>query len=226
MSVPTVPTVRRILDATAAHYDLSRMALVSQRRDAAVIRPRQIAMWLARQLTPKSLPEIGRHIGGRDHSNVVHGVGVIDRLVVSSEEIRASVAAITETLAHPIRPTEERERDPLVVAIELVSGLRHPTDVAVEEVAGMARVLIGYGRQLGAVTIDDEAAPDPERLPIETVVDRLPPALEALFAAVDRVIATHTEVETARFSPRERSASEALSKSLRSLVEARSNTEA
>ena len=224
--ITPAPTVRRILDATAAHYNLSRMALVSQRRDAAVIRPRQIAMWLARQLTPKSLPEIGRHIGGRDHSTVAHGVGVIDRLILSSEEIRASVAAITDTLAHPTRSTEERERDPLVVAIELVSGLRHPTDVAVEEIAGMARVLIGYGRQVGAVTIDDETAPDPERLPIETVVIRMPTKLEALFAAVDRTIAAHAEVEGARFSPRERSASEAFSKALRSLAEARSNTEA
>ena len=220
------PTVRRILDATGAHFGLRVDDLVSQRRDRSVIRPRQIAMWLAKRLTPKATPEIGRHIGGRDHATVLHGIGVIDRLITTDEETRAAVAAITETLCHPAGISDERERDPLVVAIELVSGLRHPTDVAVEEIAGMARVLIGYGRQVGAVTIDDETAPDPERLPIETVVVRMPTALEALFAAVDRVVDAHAEVEGARFSPRERSASEAFSKAIRGLAEARSNTEA
>lgn len=224
MIEPT-PTVRRILDATAAHFALSRRDLVSQRRDRAVIRPRQIAMWLARQLTPKSLPEIGRHIGGRDHTTVAHGVGVIDQLIETSEEIRAAVAAVDEALRHPIRTVDERERDPLVVAIEILTGTRHATDVAVEEIAGMSGALVGYGRAVGAVVLDGEPAPDPERLPIETVVFRLPPAVEALCAAVDRVIAARAEVEDARFSAGERAASEAFSRALRSLAEARSNME-
>lgn len=223
MTTPA-PTVRRILDVTAAHFAVSRADLVSQRRDARVIRPRQIAMWLAKGMTPKSLPEIGRHIGGRDHTTVLHGIGVIDRLIETSDEIRAAVAEILEALRHPETVSDERERDPLVVAIEIATGARHPTDVAVEEIRGLARVAVGYGRRVGAVTIDDEAAPDPERLPIEVRVAG--PSVDRLLPAIDQVLATSTAYEDARYSSRERGAYEAFLNAIRSLAEARSNTEA
>lgn len=219
------PTVRRILDATACHFALSRRDLVSQRRDRQVIRPRQIAMWLARRLTPKSLPEIGRHIGGRDHSTVAHGIAVVDRLMATSPTIRDAVAAVSEELRHPMRTVDERERDPLVVAIELVTGARHPTDVSVDEIGGMAGALVGYGRTIGAVVVDGETSPDPERLPIEVEVRVAPPGVERLLAAVDRLLAARAAHEDARYSTRERSAGEALLNAFRSLEEARSNME-
>ena len=55
--------------------------LLSSRRTANVVRPRQIAMYLAKMLTPRSLPEIGRRFGGRDHTTVLHAVRKIEALV-------------------------------------------------------------------------------------------------------------------------------------------------
>ena len=52
----------------------------SARRARAVARPRQVAMWLCKQLTPRSLPEIGRKFGGRDHTTVMHAVRKIEEL--------------------------------------------------------------------------------------------------------------------------------------------------
>jgi chromosomal replication initiator protein len=54
--------------------------MVSARRAREVARPRQIAMYLAKQLTPRSLPEIGRRFGGRDHTTVIHAVRQIEKL--------------------------------------------------------------------------------------------------------------------------------------------------
>jgi len=54
--------------------------MVSARRARAVARPRQVAMYLAKQLTPRSLPEIGRKFGGRDHTTVMHAIRRIEEL--------------------------------------------------------------------------------------------------------------------------------------------------
>ena len=79
---------RRIV---ARHYNVSRADLLSSRRTANVVRPRQIAMYLAKTLTLRSLPEIGRRFGGRDHTTVLHAVRKIEGLVgndtVLAEEI-------------------------------------------------------------------------------------------------------------------------------------------
>jgi chromosomal replication initiator protein len=58
--------------------------MTSARRSRAVARPRQVAMYLAKQMTPRSLPEIGKKFGGRDHTTVMHAVRQIERL--SSED--------------------------------------------------------------------------------------------------------------------------------------------
>ena len=77
------------LDAT--HYNVSRADILSSRRTASVVRPRMVAMFLSKVLTPRSLPEIGRRFGGRDHTTVLHAVRKIAGLVASdpalSEEI-------------------------------------------------------------------------------------------------------------------------------------------
>jgi chromosomal replication initiator protein len=60
---------------------VSRADLLSSRRTANVVRPRQVAMYLAKTLTLRSLPEIGRRFGGRDHTTVLHAVRKIEGLV-------------------------------------------------------------------------------------------------------------------------------------------------
>lgn len=65
----------------ANHYNVSRADILSSRRTATVVRPRQIAMYLSKMLTLRSLPEIGRRFGGRDHTTVLHAVRKIDGLL-------------------------------------------------------------------------------------------------------------------------------------------------
>ena len=65
----------------ARHYNVSKADLLSSRRTRTIVRPRQIAMYLAKVLTPRSLPEIGRRFGGRDHTTVLHAVRKIEGLI-------------------------------------------------------------------------------------------------------------------------------------------------
>ena len=64
----------------ANHYSVTRADILSSRRTAVVVKPRQIAMYLAKTLTLRSLPEIGRRFGGRDHTTVLHAVRKIEGL--------------------------------------------------------------------------------------------------------------------------------------------------
>jgi chromosomal replication initiator protein len=73
--------IEDIQRVVARQYNVSRADLLSSRRTANVVRPRQIAMYLAKTLTLRSLPEIGRRFGGRDHTTVLHAVRKIENLV-------------------------------------------------------------------------------------------------------------------------------------------------
>ncbi|MBX3483677.1 chromosomal replication initiator protein DnaA [Phenylobacterium sp.] len=73
-------TVDTIQKTVAEHYALKQADLISERRARAVARPRQVAMWLAKQITTRSLPDIGRRFGGRDHTTVLHAVRRIEQL--------------------------------------------------------------------------------------------------------------------------------------------------
>lgn len=73
--------IEEIQRAVARQYNVSRSDLLSSRRTANVVRPRQVAMYLAKTLTLRSLPEIGRRFGGRDHTTVLHAVRKIEGLI-------------------------------------------------------------------------------------------------------------------------------------------------
>ncbi|MCI0735376.1 MAG: chromosomal replication initiator protein DnaA [Beijerinckiaceae bacterium] len=75
--------IEDIQKLVAIHFNVSRADILSSRRTASVVRPRQIAMYLAKVLTPRSLPEIGRRFGGRDHTTVLHAVRKISGLVTT-----------------------------------------------------------------------------------------------------------------------------------------------
>ena len=72
--------IEDIQKLVATHFNVSRADILSSRRTANVVRPRQIAMYLSKALTLRSLPEIGRRFGGRDHTTVLHAVRKIDAL--------------------------------------------------------------------------------------------------------------------------------------------------
>jgi chromosomal replication initiator protein len=73
-----IEDIQRIV---SRHYNVSRQELVSNRRTRVIVKPRQIAMYLAKTLTPRSFPEIGRRFGGRDHTTVLHAVRKIEDLI-------------------------------------------------------------------------------------------------------------------------------------------------
>jgi chromosomal replication initiator protein len=73
-------TIEEIQKRVAEHYGIRLADMQSARRARAVARPRQVAMYLAKQLTPRSLPEIGRKFGGRDHTTVIYAIRKIEEL--------------------------------------------------------------------------------------------------------------------------------------------------
>ena len=91
MHEPKRVKIEDIQKLVATHFNVSRADILSSRRTANVVRPRQIAMYLSKALTLRSLPEIGRRFGGRDHTTVLHAVRKIDGLAAKdatlSEEI-------------------------------------------------------------------------------------------------------------------------------------------
>ena len=80
-SEPKRVRIEDIQKVVGRHYAVSRNDLLSNRRTQVIVRPRQIAMYLSKTLTPRSLPEIGRRFGGRDHTTVLHAVRKIERLL-------------------------------------------------------------------------------------------------------------------------------------------------
>ena len=91
-------TVDEIQKVTADHFGLKQADLLSPRRTRQVARPRQVGMYLAKQLTTRSYPDIGRRFGGRDHTTVLHGVRRIEELIGQDEQIARDVEALIRKL--------------------------------------------------------------------------------------------------------------------------------
>ncbi|WP_344708068.1 chromosomal replication initiator protein DnaA [Sphingomonas swuensis] len=91
-------SIDEIQTRVAEHYCIRKAEMVSARRAREVARPRQVAMYLSKQLTPKSLPDIGRRFGGRDHTTVIHAVKQIEKLRASDPDIDAAIRMLTRQL--------------------------------------------------------------------------------------------------------------------------------
>jgi chromosomal replication initiator protein len=90
--------IEDIQRVVARQYNVSRADLLSSRRTANVVRPRQVAMYLAKTLTLRSLPEIGRRFGGRDHTTVLHAVRKIEALVTRDTALSEEVESLKRQL--------------------------------------------------------------------------------------------------------------------------------
>jgi chromosomal replication initiator protein len=90
--------IEDIQRVVARQYNVSRSDLLSSRRTANVVRPRQVAMYLAKTLTLRSLPEIGRRFGGRDHTTVLHAVRKIEALVAKDTTLSEEVESLKRQL--------------------------------------------------------------------------------------------------------------------------------
>lgn len=87
-----------ILDGVSKHYGIRLQELLGRKRTRSISRPRQIAMYLARKLTPLSLEEIGMHFGGRDHSTVLHAERTVENERGSDRELARALAQLTTRL--------------------------------------------------------------------------------------------------------------------------------
>jgi chromosomal replication initiator protein len=90
--------IEDIQKLVASHYGVSRADILSSRRTAVVVKPRQVAMFLAKTLTMRSLPEIGRRFGGRDHTTVLHAVRKIDALSQNDGTLRDELELLKRML--------------------------------------------------------------------------------------------------------------------------------
>jgi len=90
--------IEDILKMVSRHFKVPRNDLLSARRSRDVVRPRQIAMYLAKSLTARSLPEIGRRFGGRDHTTVLHSVRKVEQLMKDDGELQQEVELLKKML--------------------------------------------------------------------------------------------------------------------------------
>lgn len=92
--------IEDILRVISRHFGVSKGDLLSQRRHRSVVWPRQIGMYLAKQLTQRSLPEIGRRFGNRDHTTVLHAIRKIEGVIADDVSLRDELEDIKKQLAH------------------------------------------------------------------------------------------------------------------------------
>jgi len=91
-------SIDEIQTKVSEHYRIRKAEMTSARRAREVARPRQVAMYLSKQLTPRSLPEIGRRFGGRDHTTVIHAVRRIEQLRSEDQELDNDIRLLTRQL--------------------------------------------------------------------------------------------------------------------------------
>ena len=93
-----VITVDKIQNVVSNYFNIALTDMLSQRRSRPLARPRQIAMYLAKKMTSRSLPEIGRRFANRDHTTVIHAVKTINRLAEQDEEMKKNIIQIKNLL--------------------------------------------------------------------------------------------------------------------------------
>ena len=91
-------TVEEIQRKVSEHYNIRLSDMIGPKRVRTYARPRQVAMYLAKQLTSRSLPEIGRRFGGRDHTTVMHGVKRIEELRNKDSQIADDLELLRRSL--------------------------------------------------------------------------------------------------------------------------------
>jgi len=96
--LPPMPSARDIQNAVCAFYGVSLRDMLSPRRDAAIVRPRQVAVYLCKQLTMLSMPKIGKLFGNRDHTTILASNRKIAGLVTRDADLAAAVATLTEQI--------------------------------------------------------------------------------------------------------------------------------
>ena len=104
------PRMSEIVRAVCDHYNLPMIDLLSDRRSREVSRPRQVAMWIARKMTIRSLPEIARYLRRGDHTTVMHGIRTIEGLIGKDVDLVADIHAIKRRIHSRVMLREALEQ--------------------------------------------------------------------------------------------------------------------
>src|SRR5690606_33114223 len=91
--------IEEIQRIVSRHYNVSRNELLSNRRTRTIVKPRQVAMYLSKVMTPRSLPEIGRRFGGRDHTTVLHAVRKIEGLAETDHSLAQEIELLKRLIS-------------------------------------------------------------------------------------------------------------------------------
>ena len=94
-----VITLEDVQDVVARRYQVKVSELKSKRRTKTVVHPRQIAMYLCRELTDSSFPEIGREFGGKDHTTIIHACRQIEKAVEKDDSLRTTVENLKDEIS-------------------------------------------------------------------------------------------------------------------------------
>jgi chromosomal replication initiator protein len=97
---PAQVSIELIQDEVSERFSLSKEELIGDKRSQNIVYPRQVAMYLSRELTDSSLPKIGRHFGGRDHTTVIHATSKIARLIREDRSVYNLVQELTARIKH------------------------------------------------------------------------------------------------------------------------------
>ena len=100
------PAIAEIQSFIATQYDIDVAKMISRGRPERIVFPRQIAMYLCRELTDSTLNEIGEHFGGRDHGTVYHACGVVEDRMKTEKKFEAQINGYKEilTIKKPVQP--------------------------------------------------------------------------------------------------------------------------
>ena len=91
-------SIEEIIKKVSVHFNIKVVDIKSPKRLKAVVLPRQVAMYLARQLTSSSYPEIGERFGGKDHSTIIHAIRKIEKLIEENYQLRQTVETLRNSL--------------------------------------------------------------------------------------------------------------------------------
>lgn len=117
-----VPTIAEIQAEACEHFGLQPVDFLSQRRTADLIRPRHITYYLCATLTTKSLPEIGKRLGGRDHTTILHGVRKVEKQKSGDIQMRASIEMLTARLG--ARDISDKRHVRVKLTAEIAAAIR------------------------------------------------------------------------------------------------------
>lgn len=141
MSEVCTLSMREIIIATAQVFEVSVVDVLSPRRDDRIVAARYAAGWLIRDLLPRSFPEIGRALGGRDASTVIKGIAAAEARM----ERNPAYAAQVETLRSyclSARSLDQADRDPFEEARRVLRQPRHATGLSVETIRDLAAIAV------------------------------------------------------------------------------------